>query len=82
MIYCFYLKIGTIENLVVNLNGKNEYFILIRNLKQALDQGLVLKKINKVTKFKEEARLKSNIDINTESKKAKNENDFFNLMNN
>ena len=82
MIYCFYLKIETIENLVVNLNGKNEYFILIRNLKQALDQGLVLKKINKVTKFKEEARLKSNIDINTESKKAKNENDFFNLMNN
>ena len=82
MIYCFYLKIETIENLVVNLNGKNEYLILIRNLKQALDQGLVLKKINKVTKFKEEARLKSNIDINTESKKAKNENDFFNLMNN
>ena len=82
MIYYFYLKIETIENLVVNLNGKNEYFILIRNLKQALDQGLVLKKINKVTKFKEEARLKSNIDINTESKKAKNENDFFNLMNN
>ena len=82
MIYYFYLKIETIENLVVNLYGKNEYFILIRNLKQALDQGLVLKKINKVTKFKEEARLKSNIDINTESKKAKNENDFFNLMNN
>ena len=38
------IKIEKIEKLVANLHDKEEYVIHIRNLKQALNQGLVLKK--------------------------------------
>ena len=57
-----------------------EYVIHIRNLKQALNHGLVLKKIHEVIKFNENAWLKSYNDMNTDlRKKAKNDfkKDFF-----
>ena len=38
------MKIEKIENLVANLYDKTEYVIHIRNLKQALNHGLVLKR--------------------------------------
>ena len=41
----------------------------IRNLKQALNYVLVLKKVHKIIKFNQEARLKSYIDMNIELKK-------------
>ena len=44
-------KIKTVEKLVTNLYDKNEYVIHIRNLKQALNHGLILKKNHKVIKF-------------------------------
>ena len=51
-----------------------EYVIRIRNLKQALDHGLVLKKIHEVIKFNQNAWLKSYYDMNTDlRKKAKND---------
>ena len=56
----------------------------IRVLKQALNHGLVLKKVHKVTQFNREDWLKPYIDINTKLRKeAKNdfEKDFFRLMN-
>ena len=34
-----------------NLHDKNEYVIHIRNLKQALNNGLFLKKVHKMIKF-------------------------------
>ena len=38
------MKIETFEKLSANLHDKTEYVIHIRNLKQALSPGLVLKK--------------------------------------
>ena len=38
------MKIEKVEKLVANLHDKNEYVIHIRNLKQALNHGLILKK--------------------------------------
>ena len=38
------MKIKKIGKVVTNLRDKNEYVIRIRNLKQALSHGLVLKK--------------------------------------
>ena len=45
------MKIQKVEKFVSNLNDKTEYVIRIRNLKQALNHGLVLKKVYKVIKF-------------------------------
>ena len=46
------MKIENVEKLVANLNDKPEYDIHIRNLKQALNQGLALKKLQRIIKFK------------------------------
>ena len=73
------------EAFVTNLYDKTEYVIHIRNLKQALNHGLVLKKVHRVIKFNQNAWLKPYIDMNTTlGQKAKNnfEKDFFKLMNN
>ena len=59
--------------------------LYIRNLKKALNHGVVLTKVNRVIKFNQNVWLKSYIDMNTDlSKKGKNdfEKDFFKLMNN
>ena len=88
MIYHFLLertKIEKVEKLVANLHDKTEYVIHIRNLKQALNHGLVLKKVHRVIKFNQNAWLKPYIDMNTDlSKNVKNDfiKDFFKLMNN
>ena len=79
------MKLGKVENLVANLHDKTEYGIHIINLKQALNHGLILKKVHRVVKFNQKAWLKPYIDMNTELRqKAKNnfEIDFFKLMNN
>ena len=59
--------------------------IHIRNLKQALNHGLILKKDNRVAKFNQNSRLKPYIDMNTDLRR-KAKNDFakycFKLMNN
>ena len=51
------MKIEKVEKLVANLHDKNEYIFYIRNLKQALHDGLVLKNIHRVIKFNEKAWL-------------------------
>ena len=79
------MKIEKFEKLVATWYDKTEYGIHIRNLKQALNHGLVLKKVPRVIKFNQNPRLKPSIDINTDlRKKAKNdfEKNFFKLMNN
>ena len=79
------MKIEKVENLVASLQNKTEYVIHMRISKQALNHGLVLKKVHRVIKFNQNAWLKPYIDMNTDlRKKAKNdfEKDFFKLMNN
>ena len=41
------MKIEKVGKLVANLHDKEEYIMSIRNLKQALNYGLVLKKLIK-----------------------------------
>ena len=70
------MKTEKFEKLVANLHDKTEYVIHIENLKQVLNHGLVLEKVQTVIEFNQNAWLKP-------YKKAKN--DFekdFNLMNN
>ena len=49
------MKIEKVERLVTNLHDKIEYVIYVRNLKEALNHGLVLKKVYRVTKFNHKA---------------------------
>ena len=53
MIYNFYQKEWRLTMLVTNLYDKNEYVIHIRNLKRALNHGLIFRKIHRVIKFKQ-----------------------------
>ena len=74
-----------LEKLVVSLHDKTENFIHIRNLKQALNHGLILEKIHRVIKFDENVWLKPNIDMNTKLRQKEKkyfDKDFFKLMNN
>ena len=65
--------------------GKKNCVVHIRSLKQALNHGVILKKVHRVIQFYQEAWFKPYTDMNTEKgKEAKNdfERDFFKLMNN
>ena len=78
------MKNENFQKLVTNLHDKTEYLIYIRNLKQALNNELVLKKVHRVIKFNQDAWLKTYFDMNTEIRtKAKNylKKNFFKLMN-
>ena len=59
------IKINKCSKLVCNLYDKNNYVVHIRSLKQALDRGLILKKVHRVILFNQEAWLKEYIDMNT-----------------
>ena len=79
------MKLDKVEKILANLYDKIEYVIHIRNLKQALNHGLILKKVHRVIKFNQKTWLKPYIDMNTKlRRKAKSnfEKDFFKLVNN
>ena len=59
------MKVKKFEKLVTNLRDKSEYVIYIRNLKQVLNHGLILKKVHRVIKFNQKAWLKPYIYMNT-----------------
>ena len=63
------IKIEKVEKLDINLHDKTEYTIHIRNLKQALNHGLVLETVHRVIKFNQNAWIKPYIDMNTELRK-------------
>ena len=78
-------KIKKCNNLVCNLYDKKEYAAHIRALKQALNHGLILKKVHRVIQFNQEAWLKPYIEMNTKLRtEAKNDfdKDFLKIMNN
>ena len=56
MIYFFLLK--TIRKHVTNFHDKTEYVIHTRNIKQALNHGLVLEKLRRIITFNQKAWLK------------------------
>ena len=62
--------IEKVEKLGGNLHDKTEYVIRIRNLNQALNHGLIFKKVHRVIKFIQKAWLKPHIDMNTKLKKT------------
>ena len=79
-------EIEKVEKLVATLLDKTEYVMGIKNLKQTLNNRLVLKKIHRVIKLNQNAWVKLYIDMNTNLiKNIKRwfwKNIFFKLMNN
>ena len=63
------MKIEKVKKLVTNLHDTVEYVIHIRNLKQALNHKLVLKKNYRVIKFNQKDWLKPYIDMNIKLRK-------------
>ena len=73
-------KIKNCKKLVCNIYDKENYIVHRRALTQALNHGLILKKVHRVIQFNQEAWLKPYINMNTKLKtEAKNdyEKDFF-----
>ena len=78
-------KVNKVEKLICSVEDKEKNVMHIRVLKQALNHGLVLRKVHRVIQFNQKDWLKPYIDMNTKLRKeAKNdfEKDFFKLMNN
>ena len=59
------IKIEKVEKLAGNLHDKTEYVIQIINLKQAFNDGLVLKKFHAMIKFNQNVWLKLYNGMNT-----------------
>ena len=76
-------KLGKVEKFVTSLEDKSEYVINTKRLKQALNHGLILKKVHRVISFNQDEWLKPYIEINNKLRtEAKNdsEKDFFKQM--
>ena len=68
------MKIEKVEKLVTNLYDKYEFVIHIRSLKQALNHGLILPKVNKIIKFNQKDWLKPYTEMNTELRQTAKHN--------
>ena len=53
------MKNQKLEERIAKLHGKEEYVIHKRNLKEASNHGLIVKKLQRVKKFNQETWLKS-----------------------
>ena len=59
------MKTEKVEKLVANLHDKTKYVIHIKNLKQALNHELVLKRVHRVIRCNQNDWLKPYIYMNT-----------------
>ena len=79
------MEIDKVIKLVPNLFNKKQYVVHIRALSQALNHGLILKKVHRIIQFEQSAWLKPYIEMNTRLRKDTTndfEKDFFKLINN
>ena len=79
------MDVNKVNKLIASVHDKNNYVIHIYALKQALNHGLILKKVHAVISFNHVAWLKPYIVLNTKLRtQAKNdfEKDYFKLKNN
>ena len=79
------VKRNKVTKLPCEITDKNNYSVSIFALKQALNHGLILKKVHSVISFRQEAWLKPYTDMNTQLRtKATNEFEkhFYKLCNN
>ena len=79
------MEINKVDKLVANVYDKTNYVIHINALKQALNHGLIFKKVHSVISLNHAAWLKPYIDMNTKLRtQAKNdfEKGYFKLKNN
>ena len=79
------LKIKKTEKLVSTFIPKTKYVLHYKNLKQYLEEGMILKKVHRGISFYQSTWMEPYIRKNTELRKEANnafEKDFFKLMNN
>ena len=79
------IKIDKIDKLICSFLPKTHYVLHYKNLKQYLQEGMILKKVHRGIKFYQKPWMEPYIRKNTDLRKdAKNafEKDFFKLMNN
>ena len=62
-------KIKQLKKLICNVQDKEKYDVHIKDLKQALNHGLELKRVRRVIRFNQKACLKPYIEMNTKIKK-------------
>ena len=62
-------RVEKVEKLICSIEDKEKYVIHIGALKQALNHGLVLRKVHRIIQFKQKGWLKPYIDMNTELRK-------------
>ena len=79
------VKIDKVDKLICSFIPKKNYVLHYKNLKQYLEEGLILKKVHRGLKFYQspwmEPYIRKNTDLRKEAKNA-SEEDFFKLMNN
>ena len=75
------MKTWNVEKLAANLHDKTEFVIHMRNLEQAINYELVLKKVLRVIILNQTTWLKPYIDLRKTTKKYF-EKDFYKLMSN
>ena len=79
------VKIDKTDKLICSLLPKKHYVLHYKNLKQYLEEGMILKKVHRGIKFVQspwmEPYIRKNTDLRKEAKNAF-EKDFFKLMNN
>ena len=68
-------RLEKIEKTIANTHGKSENVAHVKNLKRALNHGLILKKVHRAIRFNQREWKKPYIDMNNELRQ-KTTNDF------